>query len=188
MEHSTAAPAASPFQAATPFPAATAQPVGYAAGFASDEALTEGALAKAPQPAASSASLPSIDAIRHAVGCALVEGGHLSAAQLLGTGVWAIDGASLRIEAAMGKKMLALTVNAAAEKIIRQELQRLGAPTRLLLVPGEGATQSSAQSSAAMTTPLAGSIQETALANPLVQRAQEIFKAEVRSVVDLRQK
>jgi DNA polymerase-3 subunit gamma/tau len=35
---------------------------------------------------------------------------------------------------------------------------------------------------------MAGSIQEAALANPLVQRATEIFKAEVRSVVDLRQK
>ena len=41
----------------------------------------------------------------------------------------------------MGKKMLALTVNAAAEKIIRQELQRLGAPTRFLIVPGEAAGQ-----------------------------------------------
>jgi DNA polymerase-3 subunit gamma/tau len=33
-----------------------------------------------------------------------------------------------------------------------------------------------------------GSVQEAALQNPLVKRAQEIFKAEVRSVVDLRQK
>ena len=130
------------------------------------------------------ASLPSIDSIRHAVGCALVEGGHVSASQLLGAGKWTIDGASLRIEVAgMGKKMLALTVNAAAEKIIRQELQRLGAPTRLLVVPDEGSAQA-----APMSAPLAGSIQEAALANPLVQRAREIFKAEVRSVVDLRQK
>jgi DNA polymerase-3 subunit gamma/tau len=75
-------------------------------------------------------------------------------------------------------------VNAAAEKIIRQELQRLGAPSRFMVVPGEGA----AQPSAPIAAPLAGSIQEAALANPLVQRAQEIFKAEVRSVVDLRQK
>ena len=80
--------------------------------------------------------------------------------------------------------MLTLTVNAAAEKIIRQELQRLGAPSRFMVVPGEG----DAQSAAPMAAPLAGSIQEAALANPLVQRAQEIFKAEVRSVVDLRNK
>jgi DNA polymerase-3 subunit gamma/tau len=176
------APAAvSAFQGATPFPAATAQ----ATGFASGETLTEGALAVAPRAAVAAISLPSIEAIRHAVGCALVDGGHVSAAQLLGAGAWTLDGGSLRIEVAgMGKKMLALTINAAAEKIIRQELQRLGAPSRFLVVPGEGA----AQAAAPMAAPLAGSIQEAALANPLVQRAREIFKAEVRSVVDLRQK
>jgi DNA polymerase-3 subunit gamma/tau len=176
------APAAvSAFQGVTPFPAATAQ----ATGFASGETMTEGALAVAPRAAATATSLPSIEAIRHAVGCALVDGGHVSAAQLLGAGAWTLDGGSLRIEiSGMGKKMLALTINAAAEKIIRQELQRLGAPSRFLVVPGEGA----AQAAAPMAAPLAGSIQEAALANPMVQRAREIFKAEVRSVVDLRQK
>jgi DNA polymerase III subunit gamma/tau len=168
-----------PVQGVTPFPAVAAPSMGFAA------TETEGALAVAPQAAVSATGLPSIEAIRHAVGCALVESGHVSAAQLLGAGEWAIDGGSLRIEVAgMGKKMLALTVNAAAEKIVRQELQRLGAPTRLLVVPGEG----SGQATAPMAAPLAGSVQEAALANPLVQRAREIFKAEVRSVVDLRQK
>ncbi len=183
MERPSPAPApeatASPFQGATPFPAATAQATGYTA------TLTEGALAVAPQAAVETTGLPSIDSIRHAVGSALIEGGHVSAAQLLGAGAWTIDGSSLRIEVTgMGKKMLALTVNAAAEKIIRQELQRLGAPSRFLVVPCEG----TAHTVAPMAAPAVGSIQETALANPLIQRAQEIFKAEVRSVVDLRQK
>jgi len=53
------------------------------------------------------------------------------------------------------------------------------------VVPGEGAASAGAQIEA---PPLAGSVREAALANPLVQRAREIFKAEVRSVVDLRQK
>ena len=162
--------------AASPFPATTATATIYST------TITEGALAVAPQAADAA---PSIEQIRYAVGSALVESGHISAAQLLGAGAWTIDGASLRIEVTgMGKKMLALTVNAAAEKIIRQELQRLGAPTRFLVVPGEGATQSAAP----MAAPPIGSVQEVALANPLVQRAREIFKAEVRSVVDLRQK
>jgi DNA polymerase-3 subunit gamma/tau len=173
----------SPFQGATPFPSASAQAAGFTAP------LTEGALAKAPQSAVSPTSLPSIESIRHAVGCALVEAGHVSAAQLLGAGTWAIDGSSLRIEVpGMGKKMLALTVNAAAEKIMRQELQRLGAPTRFMVLPGEGSATGNGHSAAPAAPPLAGSVQEAALANPLVQRAKEIFKAEVRSVVDLRQK
>ena len=76
------------------------------------------ARSKAPQAAVSPTSLPGIESIRHAVGCALVEAGHVSAAQLLGAGAWAIDGSSLRIEVTgVGKKMLALTINAAAAEL-----------------------------------------------------------------------
>jgi DNA polymerase-3 subunit gamma/tau len=169
----------SPFAAATPFPATNSPTTGYAAP------LTEGALAKAPQAAAPASVAPSIEVLRHAIGSALVNAGHNSAAQLLGSSAWNLDGANLRIEApGMGKKMLALTVNPAAEKIIRQELQRLGAPTRFLIVPGNAATAGPTITAA----PMAGSIQEAALAHPLVQKAKEIFHAEVRSVVDLRLK
>jgi DNA polymerase-3 subunit gamma/tau len=171
----------SPFAGNTPFPAAASPSTNY-----SSATMTEGALAKAPEAAVHPAIAPGIESVRHAVGSALVDGGHPSAAQLLGAGTWTIDGASLRIEVpGMGKKMLALTVNAAAEKIIRQELQKLGAPTRFMVVSGEGAASNGA---AIAAPPIAGSIQETALNNPLVQCAKEIFKAEVRSVVDLRQK
>jgi DNA polymerase-3 subunit gamma/tau len=128
----------------------------------------------------------NLEAIRHGIGTALVDGGHSSAAQLLGSGTWTLEGSSLRIEVpGVGKKMLAITINAAAEKIIRQELQRHGAPTRFMVVPGEG---TASIASAPSAPPLAGSIQEAALANPLVQRAKELFNAEVRSVVDLRLK
>jgi DNA polymerase-3 subunit gamma/tau len=162
-----------------PFTAVSTPAIGYA----ETATLTEGALAKAPETAAQPA--PSVDSLRHAVGSALVNAGHGSAAQLLGSSAWLLDTSSLRIEVpGVGKKMLALTVNATAEKIIRQELQRLGAPARFMVIPGEGA----APAAEPMAAPIAGSMHEAALANPLVQRAQEIFKAEVRSVVDLRQK
>jgi DNA polymerase-3 subunit gamma/tau len=84
----------------------------------------------------------------------------------------------------MGKKMLALTVNAAAEKIIRQELQRLGAPARFLVVPGESGGPMAAPPAAMHV----GSVHEAALNHPIVQRARELFNAEVRSVLDLRVK
>ena len=166
----------------SPFPAPVNLSVGYAAP------LTEGAQDKVPEIVATVAAAPSMEAVRQAVVSALANAGHNSAAQLLGSGAWTLDGASLRIEVpGVGKKMLALTVNAVAEKMIRQELQRLGAPARFLVVPADGAAQG-AVSAAATVAPAAGSIQETALANPLVRRAQEIFKAEVRSVLDLRAK
>ena len=168
---------AAPARLVTPFPAAATPTPGFA------EAITEGSLAMAPM--AERPVSPDADALRQAVCAALGAGGHVSASQLLGAGSWVLDGGGLRIEVAgMGKKMLALTVNAAAEKIIRQELQRLGAPTRFLVVPGEGGGPVAAAPAAAP----AGSVQEAALSHPLVQRAREIFQAEVRSVVDLRVK
>jgi DNA polymerase-3 subunit gamma/tau len=164
-----------PFTPSAPFPPASNPATGYA------ETVTEGALAKAP--ATDNANAADTETLRQSVVAALANAGHASASQILGSGTWTLDGSNLRIEVAgMGKKMLSLTVNPAAEKIIRQELQRLGGPARFMVVPGEGSGVVRATTAA----PLAGSVQEAALANPLVQRAKEIFNAEVRSVVDLR--
>jgi DNA polymerase III subunit gamma/tau len=160
----------------TPLPVASAQPIS-----AQPAPVTEGSLAKAPDPLPAEA--PSVDALRQAVVAALAESGHASASQLLLGAAWQLDVSSLRIEVAgLGKKMLSLTINAAAEKVIKQQLQRLGGPARFMVVPGEGASNGAA----AEAPVAAGSIQQEALQNPLVQRAKEIFNAEVRSVVDLR--
>jgi DNA polymerase III subunit gamma/tau len=163
----------------TPFPiVAESRPNGFT------DTVTEGSLAVATAPVTPQGTRDS-NSLRQAVVTALASANHSTASQLLGTGIWILDGSSLRIEVpGMGKKMLTLTVNAAAEKIIRQELQRLGAPARFMVVPGEGKDGSTSS----VAAPTAGSVQEAALANPMVMRATEIFNAEVRSVVDLRSK
>lgn len=165
----------------SPFPAVAAQ----AAAYAATESLTEGALAKAPEVGKATNGDLNIDTIRQEVVGALATAGHGSAATLLGNGAWRLESTSVQVSVpGMGRKMLSLTVNAAAEKIVRQELQRLGAPTRFVVSAGEGSAPALA---AAPLVPV-GSVQEAALQNPIVKRAQEIFKAEVRSVVDLRSK
>ena len=175
--------ALNPAMAVTPFaPAEVPAPVDGIRAAPVEDLPAAGAQQMAAPPVVA----PNLESLRQAIGSALVEAGHSSAAQLLGTSEWTMEATSLRIEVpGMGKKMLALTFNAAAEKILRHQLQSLGAPTRFLIVPGEGASSGNGFREA---PPVAGSIQETALANPLVQRAKEIFRAEVRSVVDLRQK
>ena len=166
----------------SPFTASSAVPIVGSA------TLTEGALAKAPEVVASSSAapgtaVPDVATLRDAIVAALANAGHPSCSQLLASGAWTIDGGSLRIEApGMGKKMIGLTVNAAAEKIMRQELQRLGGPGRFMVVPGTG------QAATLAAAIPAGSVQQSALAHPMVERARELFKAEVRSVVDLRHK
>ncbi|MGA3100293.1 MAG: DNA polymerase III subunit gamma/tau [Terracidiphilus sp.] len=174
--HSSIRTSESMYRKATPFPVVASQPSGYA----SSATLTEGALAKAPET-----NGLAVEHVREVIVAALATAGHSSAAQLLGSGEWVLDGAAVRVAVpGMGKKMLSLTVNAAAEKLIRLELQRLGAPARFLVTGNSEA----AAAVAAPQVVAAGSVQESALAHPLVKRAQEIFNAEVRSVVDLRQK
>ena len=178
--HSSARTSESMYRAA-PFPVAASDGVAFGASVN----LTEGALAKMPEAAADPSNGLGVGQVREAVVAALANAGHSSAAQLLGAGAWTLDGTAVRVAVpGMGKKMLSLTVNAAAEKLIRTELLRLGAPARFLVSAGES------DASAAVAPPVivSGSVQEAALAHPLVKRAQEIFNAEVRSVVDLRQK
>ncbi|HWT66165.1 MAG TPA: DNA polymerase III subunit gamma/tau, partial [Terracidiphilus sp.] len=89
------------------------------------EIVPEPEPAPAPAPAATASSADPI-AIQRTACLALAGAGHDTASQLLSGALWKLDGANLRIEVAgMGKKMLALTVNAAAEKIIRQKIQEL---------------------------------------------------------------
>jgi len=165
-----------------PFPAISA----HAAGFDSSAAtLTEGALAKAPEAETNSTNGLDMERLRDAIVAALAAAGHQSAAQLLGAGAWTQEGAGVSIAVpAMSKKMISLTMNAVAEKVMRQELQRLGASGKFTVTGSTGV----APATAAPPAVIAGSVQEAALAHPLVKRAQEIFNAEVRSVVDLRQK
>jgi len=97
-----------------------------------------------------------------------------------------LDSASLRIEVAgMGKKMLSLTVNAAAEKIIARSCNAgRGRP-----LPGHSRRlEATHRPQPRSSAPLAGSIQEAALSNPGSRGHRISSRLEVRSVVDLRQK
>jgi len=80
--------------------------------------------------------------------------------------------------------MLGLTMNGDAWKIVREALRTAGATQKMTVVPGE-ATEAA---NAAPRVFSRDSIEAVALGNPLVRQAQELFHAEVRSVLDLRDK
>jgi hypothetical protein len=80
-----------------------------------------------------------LDVVRKAVIRALEVAGHDSSAEILDRASWSHDGTTFRIQVSgMGRKMLALTVDAAAEAIIRQELLRLGERARFELISDLG--------------------------------------------------
>jgi DNA polymerase III subunit gamma/tau len=120
------------------------------------------------------------------VTAALDEQGHNTAASLLGAGRWKLDeDGAIQVEVGVKKTMLSLTMNGEAWKIVREALRGAGATQKMTVVPGETAAE---PSSAAPRTWSRDSIEAVALGNPLVRQAQELFQAEVRSVLDLRDK
>jgi len=151
---------------------------------------TNGALALAPEIVAEAKSDPAddpsidLDRIREAVVGALDSAGHNTAAVLLNGGKWSMEGDTIQVEVGIKKTMLGLTMNIEAEKIVKNALRALGASQKLVVVPGEnGATIPDSKPRV-----VSGSVQAAALENPLVKQAMDLFGAEVRSVLDLRDK
>ena len=149
---------------------------------------TSGALALAPEHASvpETAANLDFDRIRDAVTAALDAGGHNTAAVLLANGKWREKSGGIEVEVALRKTMLGLTMNAEAEKICRDALRSIGVSQKITFVSGEGSGQ--AENSSRPKSAPSGSIQAAALDHPLVKQAQELFQAEVRSVLDLREK
>ncbi len=126
-----------------------------------------------------------LDGMRAAACAALESGGHTTAAALLGVARWTETPEAVRVEVAAKKTMLGLAMNSEAEKLVRAAVRPFaGQPPRPVeWIPAEGGS-----TKVAPPPPPGGSVQALALENPLVRQAQELFGAEVRSVVDLRGK
>ena len=149
---------------------------------------TSGSLALAAEPIAppeSSAQL-DLDRIRDTLTAALDAAGHNTAAVLLANGKWREKSNSIEVEVGIRKTMLNLTMNTEAEKICRDALRSLGVQRKLVVLPGEGMSQP--ENSSGPKLAAGGSVQAAALDHPLVKQAQELFHAEIRSVLDLRDK
>ena len=139
-----------------------------------------------PAPVETKASGKDLDKLRDVVTAALDEQGHTTAASLLGAGRWKLDeDGAIQVEVGVKKTMLGLTMNGEAWKIVREALRGAGATQKMTVVPGETAAE---PSSGAPRVWSRDSIEAVALGNPLVRQAQELFQAEVRSVLDLRDK
>ena len=139
-----------------------------------------------PPQVETKASETDLDKLRDVVTAALDEQGHSTAASLLGAGRWRLDeDGAIQVEVGVKKTMLGLTMNGEAWKIVRDALRGAGATQKMTVVPGEMAAE---PSSGAPRVWSRDSIEAVALGNPLVRQAQELFQAEVRSVLDLRDK
>jgi len=106
-----------------------------------------------------------------------------TAADALADAEWVVTEDEIRVQTELSKTMLPMVVNAEAERLVKAALRDAGAEAlKLALLPGVKAT--------AVKKPRAvksGSAQAKAMEHPIVQRAQTLFNAEIRSVIDLRE-
>ena len=118
-----------------------------------------------------------------ALGAAKSQG---SAADAMADAEWAIAGGELRVQTSVSKTMLGVLVNPEADKIVRAKLREMGAGAlKLVFLPGAEAAAGAPKKAKAARS---GSVQAKALEHPIVQQAQRLFNAEVRTVIDLREK
>lgn len=111
--------------------------------------------------------------------------GHSSAADQMDESTFTIEGNELRVQTTLSAGMLKLLINAEAEKIIKTSLRLQGAgDLKLVLLPGSAANAAAKKDRPAA----AGSIKASAMEHPIVQQAQKLFNAEIRTVIDLREK
>ena len=127
-------------------------------------------------------SSTGLDELRDAIVIALDAEGHQTASALLSAGTWRQDGDTVEVQVAVKKLMLGLVMNPQADKIAKGVMRGMGLQPKLSIIPGEGSV-----GGAARPVPQ-GSVQAQAMENPLVKQAQELFRAEVRSILDLRDK
>ncbi len=103
-----------------------------------------------PRPKATETAVPSttdpptkldVKVFQTIVADALLKSGHASASQILSTSQWSLQNDALQaVVPGIGPKMLALVLNFAAERIIGDELKRLGGPTKFIAIPGQPST------------------------------------------------
>ena len=106
-----------------------------------------------------------------------------TAADTMADAEWIITDGEIRVQTGVSKTVLPMVVNAAAEKLIKGALRDAGAGAlRLTFVPGVKTAAAPKKPRAAKS----GSAQAKAMDHPIVQRAQTLFNAEIRSVIDLR--
>jgi DNA polymerase-3 subunit gamma/tau len=150
------------------------------------------ALAESPQPTPQAgpqlvpAAALDLEALQNAAVDALAATkGQQSASDKLADSTWTATADTLTIQTTVSAAMLPLLINADAQAIIKSVLAQHNIKLRLNLLPGAANTTAAPKPKRAAK---AGSVQDLAEKHPIVQQARKLFSAEIRNVIDLRDK
>jgi DNA polymerase-3 subunit gamma/tau len=128
--------------------------------------------------------LPSAEELqRAAVDALLAAKNQATPADALADAEWNVAEGEIRVQTELSKTMLPLVINPEVEKLVKAALRDAGAgKLKLVLLTGVKSATNAKKPRAAKS----GSVQAKAMEHPIVQRAQTLFNAEIRNVIDLR--
>lgn len=144
----------------------------------------------APEANVAAAQTVDAEALRAEICDALIRGGHETAGSLFEAGKWDWDGQELRVGIGASKTMLDMVYTTQAQQIVRENFRRLTGSGQKVKVESDAASAGAGgQAAARQTTRLPMDAGEPGIRpqdHPLIRQAQELFRAEIRSVVSLR--
>ena len=141
--------------------------------------------AVALQDAAPEVTPPSVDRVRDAVLNALGEAGQPMLVSMLEIGEWAVEGSDVVVRLAVSAAVIDMSVSADSKRLaIAAASGVMGRPVKLKVLPGGTAQAGPARPASASN----GSGRGRAEQDPIVRRMQEKFGAEIRTIIDQRDK
>jgi len=137
-------------------------------------------------PPTETASTLDLEALQNAVVDALAAAkGQQSASDKLADATFSANGDALTIQTTVSPTMLPLLINADALNVIKSVLAKHNVRLRLNLLPGVAGAVAAPKPKRAAA---AGSVNELVEKHPIVEQAKKLFSAEIRNVIDLRDK
>ena len=141
--------------------------------------------AVALQESAPEVTLPNVDRVRNAVLNALGEAGQPMLVSMLEIGEWAVEGSDVVVRLAVSATVIDMSVSADSKRLaIAAASGVMGRPVKLKVLPGGTAQAAPARPASASN----GSGRGRAEQDPIVRRMQEKFGAEIRTIIDQRDK
>jgi DNA polymerase-3 subunit gamma/tau len=167
--------------------ASAAQPAPVILGSAAPEAIADSVShpALASPKEVHSGHSSNIDDLRAAVLNALNDAGHRMLVSMLETGEWAMEGNELVIKVASSATIIDMSLGADAKRLaIATASGVAGRAIRLKVLPGGTAQAAQSRPQSASN----GGGRARAEQDPIVRRLQEKFGAEIRTIIDQREK
>jgi len=156
-------------------------------GSAAPEAMADPISDRTPEirPEPVTPERQGLDDVRNAVLNALGDAGHRVLVSMLETGEWAVEGNELVIKVSSSATVIDMSLGADAKRLaIAAASGVLGRAIKLKVLPGGTAQAAPARSHAASN----GGGSARAEQDPIVRRLQEKFGAEIRTIIDQREK